>query len=567
MSTCTTAGPDLRALPFGLDERQVRWVEEQLSALSVRQKVGQVMCPYLPAGEAKAWTRWLRERDIEPGAVMLTRRSRSAAAADIATLQEWSRLPMLVAANLEAGAGTVLDEEISFGNPMQIAASRDPLHAHRLAVHCARIANEIGVNWAFAPVVDIALNSRNPITNTRAFSDDPALVAELSTAFVRELEQRSIATSVKHFPGDGIDGRDQHLLATNNDQTLEEWRNSFEPVYRSNFAAGARTVMVGHIRHPAWSRELVPGIQPGELLPASLAHELATRLLRDHLGFAGLVVTDNSAMAGMTTVMDREQAVPMAITAGCDMLLGNVDFEEDFTILLDAVETGVLPLHRLDSAVRTVLALKASIGLNDGTDRTDREQPAPQEEDQWRTDLARASATLVKDTLPLLPLSAQTHRRALVYVLGDGPTYYDPSGSLAGRFVAGLEKRGLEVTVRHIPGEDRTVAAASRLHDEFDVCLYFANVRFMGNSNTLRVTFSRPQAPDAPRHVRKLPTALVSVADPYLLQDMPMIKTAVNSYTPTPASVDACLEVLFGELAASGQSPVDAFAGHWDAAL
>lgn len=105
------------------------------------------------------------------------------------------------------------------------------------------------------------------------------------------------------------------------------------------------------------------------------------------------------------------------------------------------------------------------------------------------------------------------------------------------------------------------------MHERFDVCIYFANVRFIGNSNTLRVTWSPWQGFDAPRHVASLPTVLVSIADPYLLQDMPMVRTAINGYTPTPATVDAALEVLFGATEAVGVSPIDPFAGRWDAAL
>jgi beta-N-acetylhexosaminidase len=217
--------------------------------------------------------------------------------------------------------------------------------------------------------------------------------------------------------------------------------------------------------------------------------------------------------------------------------------------------------------VRRVLAVKASIGLHRLVDRSEWEQPVPAEETAWREDIARRSVTLVKDTQDLLPLDPTRHRRALVYVLGDEPTFYDPSGPFAPRFVEGLRTRGLEVEVRTIPGNSTTPAEAEHLHESFDVCLYFANVRFIGNSNSLRITWSPWQGFDAPRHVATLPTALVSIADPYLLQDVPMIRTAINGYTPTPATVDAALAILFGEASALGTSPIDPFAGHWDAAL
>ncbi|HEY5319389.1 MAG TPA: hypothetical protein VIJ76_00795 [Galbitalea sp.] len=173
----------------------------------------------------------------------------------------------------------------------------------------------------------------------------------------------------------------------------------------------------------------------------------------------------------------------------------------------------------------------------------------------------------MKDTQQLLPLSARKYRRALVCVVGDRPTFYDPTGPFAPQFIDGLRARGLEVEVRQIPGPATTPAEADRLHEKFDVCIYFANVRFVGNTNGLRLVWSPWQGFDSPRHVATLPTVLVSIADPYLLQDAPMIKTAINGYTPTRATVEATLQLLFGEIDAVGVSPVDPFAGHWDAAL
>lgn len=567
MNAHVTARIDLASAPFHLGPEQVRWVESTLMSLSDRQKVGQIMCPYLRSGDAQTWIEGLVTRGIEPGATMLTSRPRHTARQDVSLLQSWSQVPLLVAGNLEAGAGNFLEGEDSFANPMQVAATRDSEQARRLAIHCARIANDVGLNWAFAPVVDVALNPHNPITNTRTFGDDADLVGQLSSVFVQELESRSVATSVKHFPGDGVDSRDQHLHATVNDLSIEEWDDTYGRVYRRVFSAGTRTVMIGHIRLPAFSRALVEGIEAVDILPATLAPEITTGLLRDRLGFNGLVITDNSAMAGMTTILTREEALPRAIMAGSDMLLGNVDLETDFNILIAALDDGRLSRKRLDDAVRRVLALKSSLGLSTSVHRPGGESTRKGEEAKWQRELAEASVTLVKDTQSLLPLTKQQHRRVLVYVLGDVPTFYDPSGPLAEHFSSRLKERGLEVTLRHIPEEGRDAAEAAKLHEIFDLCIYFANLRFAGNSNHLRVSWSLVQAPDAPRHVTTLPTALVSVADPYLLQDMPMIRTAINGYTPTVATVDACIRVLFGDFPPRGQSPVDPFAGRWDAAL
>lgn len=553
--------------PFALDADGVAWVESTLEGMTVERKVGQLMCLYLRSVDMAEFTSWLDRRGIEPGGMMMIARPRVDAKRDVAALQQWSNVPLLMSGNLESGAVNFLEETEAFANPMQVAATRDPLSAERLAIHAARTGNEIGINWAFAPVLDVVFNVHNPIVNTRAFSSDPSLVAELGERYISVLEARGVATSPKHFPGDGVDDRDQHLVTSNNDLSAEEWWASFGAVYRSAIAAGARTMMVGHIRQRALSRALSPELADAEIMPATLSPELVTGVLRDRLLFNGMIVSDNSSMTGFTSVMPREQALTRAVNAGVDMILGNVDVETDYHILLAAAQSGEIAASRLDDAVRRILATKASIGLHIETDRSGWEQPNSTEENRWRLELARKSITLVKDTQNLLPLTASSHRRALVCVLGDEPTFYDPSGPFAPQFIAGLESRGVTVTVRPVPGPPATPVEAELLHERFDLCIYFANVRFIGNQNVVRLAWSPWQGYDAPRHVATLPTVLVSIADPYLLQDVPMIKTALNGYTPTPATVEAMLEALFGETTPTGASPIDPFAGHWDAAL
>lgn len=553
--------------PFLLDQSALDWVNDTLATMTARQKIGQILCPYLRSDDMAEWIRYLDELELEPGAVMMLSRSAEAVSRDTAALQARSRVPLLIAGNLESGTVNFVSGTEAFANPMQVAASGDEDSVALLAQHCARAGNALGINWAFAPVVDIAMNLANPITNTRAFGSDPSVVSTFGARFVRELESRSIATSPKHFPGDGVDSRDQHLVTTSNDLNAETWWSTFGEVYRHVIHAGARTIMVGHIRQPALTRAALPEATLEQVMPATLAPELIQGILRQKLGFNGLVVSDNSAMTGLTSLMPRHEALPRMVMAGIDMVLGNLDLAEDAAILDEAVRTGAISSERLDEAASRVLATKASLGLHRSTDRSTAEQPAPEEERQWRDELARRSVTLVKDTQALLPLSRERHSRALVYVVGDEPTFYDPTPPLSGRFVDALRERGLEVEVRHVPGNTTTPLEAEHLHERFDVCLYFSALRFIGNSNVVRVQWSPWQGWDAPRHVASLPTALISIADPYQLQDMPMIKTAINGYTPTPSVVDAVVEVLFGEIEAVGMSPADPFVGHWDAAL
>lgn len=558
---------DLREAPYLLDDAAIEWVESTIRTSTDEQLVGQLMCVYLRSFDMDEWTSWLAERGIEPGGMMMISRPQDDARRDVGALQSWSRVPLLLAGNLESGGVNFLADTEAFANPMQLAASGDPANAELLAEHCLRLGDDLGINWAFAPVVDVAVNPHNPITHTRAFSDDPDTVARFAERYIRHLEGSGVATSPKHFPGDGVDDRDQHLATTNNDLDADTWRATVGAVYRRVIDAGARTIMVGHIRQPALSRELRPDVQPHEIMPATLAPELIDGVLRAELGFRGMVVSDNSAMTGLTALLPRHEALPRMIEAGIDMVLGNLDVAEDFEILVGAVRSGRITRSRLEESARRVLGVKASMGLHERVDRRGRNRPDPAEEAEWRRAIAEQSVTLVKDTQQLLPLSPARHRRALVYVIGDAPTFYDPTPPLAPHFVDGLRTRGVDVEVRPIPGNSTTPLEAEHLHERFDVCIYFSALRFIGNQNLVRVAWSPWQGHDAPRHVASLPTVLVSVADPYQLQDMPMIRTAINGYTPTKDVVEATLKVLFGEIAARGTSPIDPFAGRWDAAL
>ena len=163
--------------------------------------------------------------------------------------------------------------------------------------------------------------------------------------------------AIKHFPGDGVDERDQHILTSVNSLDCKAWDESYGRVYRALIEDGAETVMVGHIALPAYAEE------EERFLPASLSRSLLKGLLREKLGFNGLICTDATPMVGFTAAMPREKAIPTAIEAGADMILFNKDLDEDYAFLLDGLKAGVCSPERLDEAVTRILALKAALHL------------------------------------------------------------------------------------------------------------------------------------------------------------------------------------------------------------
>ena len=195
-----------------------------------------------------------------------------------------------------------------------------PDYGHHLGEVCAKEGTAVGVNWAFAPVVDIDYNCHNPITNVRTYGSDPETVLSYAKGFVESVQQNGVAASIKHFPGDGIDFRDQHLVTSVNTLPLEEWRNTYGKIYSGLIEAGALSVMIGHIALPAVQKEEADAFLPGTLSPV-----IMQELLREELGFNGVITSDATPMVGFCAAMERRLAVPTAIAAGCDIFLFNKD--------------------------------------------------------------------------------------------------------------------------------------------------------------------------------------------------------------------------------------------------
>ena len=227
---------------------------------------------------------------------------------------------------------------------------------------------------------------------------------------------------------------------------------TYGKIYQGMIDAGAESVMSAHIMQPAYTRKLNPSIKDSEIMPASLSPELNIKLLREQLGFNGLVVTDATSMAGMTAAMPREKAVPYTIAAGCDIFLFTMNLKQDYEFMLKGIENGILTRERLDEAVTNILAFKASLKLHqrkaEGT--LFPEEAALSilncpEHRAWAKECAEKAVTLVKDTQALLPLTVEKHERILLYVLGDSGGYMDEGSGISYKFIQLLIENGFQV--------------------------------------------------------------------------------------------------------------------------
>ncbi|WP_340003973.1 glycoside hydrolase family 3 N-terminal domain-containing protein [Paenibacillus sp. FSL K6-0276] len=564
---------DLKAKPFHLDDEGIKWVEQTLASLDLAGKVGQLFCP-IGFTDDKAQLALLTQ-GIKIGGIMFRPGPGEMVQETHRYLQDTSDIPLLIAANLEAGGNGSAAEGTFFGKQLQVAATDNTEMARKLGIIAAREGGAVGCNWAFAPILDIDYNFRNPITNVRTFGSDPRRVARMSKAYTEAIQEHGMAVSIKHFPGDGVDERDQHLLTSINSLSVEEWDATFGKVYADCIEAGAHTVMVGHIAHPAYSRELRPGITDLEIMPATLAPELLNDLLRNKLGFNGLITTDATLMAGFTMAMKRELAVPTSIAAGCDMFLFNKSLEEDFAYMMKGIENGILTVERVNEAVTRILGVKAALGLHkkkqQGTLVPEKEALGVlgcEEHVRWAQECADESVTLVKDTQEMLPISKERYKRLLVFTLGGEEGSFG-GADIAPYFISKLEEEGFEVTIFNKNEVDFAAmfGGVKALTDHYDAAVYISNLETHSNQTVVRINWAPPFGSDMPWFIQELPTMFISVANPYHLIDVPRIPTFINAYSPSNYVVDALIEKLVGRSSFKGVNPVDPFCGYSDTRL
>ena len=563
---------DLRAKPFYLDEAGCRWVADTLSSLTTEEKVGQLFCDILwdkpGADPLKLF------ETVQPGGVMYRPFPGKRMNEVSRCLQDKAKVPLLIACNLErggSGGNGGLTDGTYISSPMGAAATDDPAMEYKLGLVAAREGAACGINWTFEPIIDIDRNPENPITNVRTFGSDPDRIIAMAKGYMDACKEYGIATTIKHFPGDGVDYRDQHLMSSVNSLSAEEWYATYGRVYKALIDYGAQTVMSAHIRQPAVTRDINPHIRDEEILPGSLSRELNIGVLREKFGFNGVIVSDASQMVGFTCSMPRWKAVPSAIANGVDIFLFTIDQKEDIGYMLDGLKKGLLTMERLDEAVTRILALKAGLGLH----KKELVPPAGElervlrcpEHLAWGREIADKNITLVKDKEGLLPLNPQKQRHVkLIQCTNERVPKGDYLPEVK-RFKALLEKEGFRVSYFDncpYPGGGVTL---EQFKKETDLIIYFANMKVGSNQTTIRLVWDDFLGEDSPKYVLDIPTLFLSFSNPYHLVDVPMVRTYINAYACNDFAVEAMVEKLMGRSPFRGTSPVDPFAGLWDARL
>ena len=443
---------------------------------------------------------------------------------------------------------------------------------YKMAEISAREAAAVGCNWNFAPIVDLLYNWRNTIVQLRAYNDNPDDVIRYAKAFFKGMKTQNIATCMKHFPGDGTEENDQHLIMGVNEYDCDKWDATFGKVYKELIDEGVMTIMAGHIALPAYSKKLRPGIKDEDIRPATLAPELITDLLKGQLGFNGLVVTDASHMIGMFgATIPRSEQVPEAIAAGCDMYLFFNDREEDFAYMMEGYRNGTITEERLNDALHRILGVKAALNLHKLQEENRLTGPKEglavvgcEEHHKASREFADKYVTLVKDRLGYLPMTPDRYKRVKLMYIGSeamviaGTKFKSNDENIIKDIVSQLTEAGFEV--------DAEVAAKKGKMEDFkknyDCVLLILNVQGFAQFNTMRVKWDEPVK--QPWYMSELPTFVVSLSYTNNLIDVPMARCYINSYMDHHEAFAATLEKMMGNSEFKGRYNENVFCGRWE---
>ena len=565
---------NLTKKPYNLSKVQVDFVGTTVASMSTDAKIGQLFFVIGQDEEKTDLQKFVKK--FQPGGIMYRPDKAQKLQREIAVSQKASKIPLLIAANLEAGGNGLITGGTWFGRPLQIAATDDAQNAYNLGAVSGYEAKQVGGNMSFAPIVDIDQNFRNPIMNVRTFGSDKDRVIKMSDAQIAGLNANHVIPVAKHFPGDGVDERDQHLVSSVNSLSADEWMESYGEIYHHLIENGLPSIMIAHIMQPAWERKLEPGIADKDLRPASTSKLLIDGLLQKELNFNGLTITDATPMIGYNAVMKRSEALVATINAGIDMILFNKDIDEDYKYVTDAVADGRIPMERVDDAVTRIIATKIAQGVMN-TDNQLCEPSSPSidlklaEHEKLAAKVADESITLVKDRDHLLPITPDKYPRIRLVVLGDtNDGGFKEGGQVTAKFKQKLEEKGFKVTVfdrKNLNFKEVFEGGVQYEKKRFDLAFYVANVETASNQTTTRLDWIHLMAADAPWFMKDIPTVFVSTCNPYHLFDIPMVSTYINAYTGNEVTINALMRKMTGEEEFLGKNPVDPFCGKFDTRL
>ncbi|HUJ21446.1 MAG TPA: glycoside hydrolase family 3 N-terminal domain-containing protein [Bryobacteraceae bacterium] len=555
------APPADRSSPKNTDRALQKSVNRWLKSLSLHDKAAQLVMIPFTGYSLSSHTREYRKfvhliRDVHVGGLILVnvaqgrlvqRAEPHEMAAFLNRMQRMSRLPLLVSGDFERGASMRVNGTTVFPHAMAFAAAGDPALTRYEGEVTARESRAMGVQWVFYPDADVNNNPDNPIINIRSFGENPQVVARNVEAFIEgaEADRRArVLTTAKHFPGHGDTATDTHLGLATVTADRQHLNDIELAPFRAAIAKGVDSIMTAHIA--------VPGIDSSGL-PATLSTAILSGLLREDLGFHGLIVTDAMDMGAIVKGFGPADASVKALEAGADVVLMPPDPELAVNAIIAAVRHGRISQKRLDQSVSRVLAAKIKVGL-DRSRLVDLEGISDvvnsPEANERAQEVADRAVTLLRNEPVQVPLRAPD--KTCFLVLAEG--HYSNEGLVFEKEIHKRSPNALVVTLDpSFPDAALDVAAQRVAFCDTTVVAAFANVAGGRGSVGLAAGFTKLLETLI---ASGKPVTLVALGDPYLLRGFPKVPAYLTTYSTVPPSETAAVKALYGEIPIRGRLPV-----------
>src|SRR5437899_4324398 len=544
LAACGGSQPARPAAPASVS------VDAVLAKLTPRQKIAQLVVPWLGGNymalDDSAYqiaTRWVDS--LEVGGIIVSVGSPYDIAAKLNALQRRSKLPLLVSADLEWGAGMRVVGATAFPMIMAAGATGAERDAYTIGRVAALEGRAVGIHVNFAPDADVNNNPLNPIINIRSFGEDPRAVARLVRAYVRGLQDNGMLATLKHFPGHGDTETDSHIGLP----TIRSDYSRLDSVelvpFRAGIDAGAQVVMTAHIAYPALT---------GSEDPATLSGAVLTGLLRDSLRFRGMVVTDALMMGSIVAKYGAGEAAVRAFVAGSDLLLMPADPDSAIASMLTALQTKRFSAERLDASVRRVLEVKRSLGLfgrrTVPLDSIARVVGSKTFQDA-ADDIAQRALTLVRDTAGTIARLRGARSRMVVIAYGDELNSY-----VGQRMLELLRAGGDTVGFFRLWPMSGTFSydSARVVIGRAPTVIFAMNVRPIAAKGSIALPDSLARLITVTDSVK--PTVLVSLGSPYLLNQTPSVKSYLIAWSGVRPAERAAARVLLGWSPVRGKLPI-----------
>ncbi|MDX6499353.1 MAG: beta-N-acetylhexosaminidase [Blastocatellia bacterium] len=555
----------------------LKWADKEIKRMSLDEKIGQLVAVGLNAtylNQDSSAFKDLRHQivDNHVGGIVLFRGPVYESVMLVNRMQQLAKHPLLISSDLEAGPGMRFDDTVNFPWNMAVGATANPEYARRQGELTAREARALGIQQIYAPVADVNNNAANPVINVRSYGEDPSSVAKLVAAFVEGAQHGGVIATAKHFPGHGDTATDSHRGLPEIDVTRERL-NSVELVpFRAAVAAGVGAVMDGHIGLPLIDPTAITPL-PREVkikasdtddeilvekgtMPTTLS-PVMNKILRNELGFEGLIVTDAMSMSGLTLYFTQEEASVRALEAGADLLLKPADADAAIRGVRNAVKQGRLTEKRVDVSVRKVLAAKYDLGLVlqrlTPLDEIDLIVGGRQTL-ELSNEIAAHAITLVRNDAGLLPLNLAPNASIFNLAITNG----DDRLYIAQPFVATLARSGRKVVT--VVLDDRSSAAEVKKaldlarHADMVIASLYGRVR---TGQARSVGLPEPGANALAALIdRKTPLIGISFGNPYLLSSFPKLQTYLVAYGDMLSLQEAAAQALLGQSDITGRLPI-----------